>query len=126
MASKCLAIMPVQSDIYSTEGIPHGIFIREVIPMTLNNVIDQLYDLSVAGFFNREKYTKAELKTYIHSFFRPEIHTKVFTMEIALPDGWWHFEIHQDPRWGYDYIIPETREQEALVIQHLLQRAGIK
>ena len=106
--------------------LPYGIFTREAFPMTLNEIVNQLYDLSVAGYFNREKYNKAELKTYLRTFFRPELHTTVFTMEIALPDGWWHFEIHHDSRWGYDYTIPTSREQEAEMLNRLSQRAGIK
>ena len=82
--------------------------------MTLHNLTEQLYDLSVAGYFNGEKFTKERLERYIYNLM---IHadTKVIIMEIALPDARWNFKISRWVERGsfqFDYYIPETREDE--------------
>lgn len=85
--------------------------------MTLYDVATQLYSLSVAGYFNGEKFTRRQLEHYIRNAFRCEetlhIPHRLF-MEIALPDGRWLFYIYHynTAADGYDYTIPVTREQE--------------
>ena len=94
--------------------------------MTIHDISTQLHDLSVGGFFNGEKFTKRELHNYITNMFRPEAgplkagHRLV--MEIALPDGRWFFTIDRfaDMPDGFDYYIPDNREQEARVKALLL------
>jgi len=85
--------------------------------MTLNDITTQLYDLAVGGYFNREKFTKRRLRTVLACFLREEVGTR-FTMEIALPDGWWLCEVTRGEH-GYDYLIPDTREQEEVIWERI-------
>lgn len=85
--------------------------------MTIREIANQLYDLSIDGWFDREQFTRSELEQRIRSQFRGEVgfavpHTMLF--EIALPDGWWLFTITHfgDKADEYGYCIPETRDQE--------------
>jgi len=78
--------------------------------MTINEVSNQLFSLSVGGYFNREKFTRTRLRNQIAALLREP---GVITLEIALPDGWWYFNIFRYPDNCYQYVIPETREQEA-------------
>ena len=89
--------------------------------MTLNEITKQLFNLSIGGYFNREKFTETRLRNYITAMTRGE-NLRPVVMEIALPDGWWNFEIHRLPEIGkdfYDYSIPENREQEKAVLGRL-------
>lgn len=81
--------------------------------MNLSDVVEQLYDLSVDGYFNGQKFTKRELNKYIKRMF--DSGSKKLIMEMALPDGKWFFEINswkENMYTKYDYYIPETRECE--------------
>lgn len=92
--------------------------------MTISQVAHELYKLSVAGYFNGEKYTESRLKNYIANNFRyGNLKLKNrFVMEIALPDGRWFFFItkYSDKTDGFDYTIPENREQETRILQELV------
>ena len=92
--------------------------------MTIKQLTEQLHALSVGGFFNGEKFTKAELRDYITRVFRPELNARRWVMEIALPDGRWLFSINRysDRDDGFDYFIPETRDQEKSLADSLLSR----
>ena len=86
--------------------------------MTIKQVSAKLFGLAVDGFFNGEQFTKRELEDFIANSFRSEASLKLghqLAMEIALPDGRWLFTItHYDPSAdGFDFFIPETREQES-------------
>ncbi len=88
--------------------------------MTIHEISNQLHNLSVAGYFNGEKFTKRELEHVIAQSFRPEVQLKAgnrLVMEIALRDGRWLFTVNKyaDRPDGYDYTIPDTREQEAYI-----------
>lgn len=67
--------------------------------MTLRKVSSQLYELSVAGYFNGERFTKSQLAEAMAHWMRG---SKSIIMEIALPDGRWFFEV-TDFGGGYDY-----------------------
>ena len=82
--------------------------------MTINEVIEQLYDLAIAGYFNGEKFTKKRLKSYITAMFKDG--SKSLVMNIALPDGRWFFRITQYAPSEFDYYIPDTRETEKRVM----------
>ena len=77
--------------------------------MSIREITNQLYDLSVGGYFNGEKFTKTRLNTYITNMFKTG---NKLIMQIALPDGWWFFKINKFANGEYDYTIPDTREQE--------------
>lgn len=89
--------------------------------MTINEMTNQLYDLSVAGYFNGEKYSRKEFAEYVKGIFRPETNRTRWFMEISLPDGRWYFQITRfsDSKDGFDYYIPETRTQEQALISNL-------
>lgn len=82
--------------------------------MTLSNIARQLYNSSVGGFFNREKFSEERLLNYLSSMMRTG---NSLVMEIALPDGWWFFTVtrYAKGRDGFDYMIPDTREQESRI-----------
>ena len=88
--------------------------------MTIKEICTQLYDLSVGGYFNGEKFTKTRLETQIRSLFRGrtrELNNRpVVVQQIALPDGVWYFYIIEYSKGEFDYYIPDTREQEKRVI----------
>ena len=78
--------------------------------MTLTQVASQLYNLSVGGYFNGEKFTKSQFTDAVKHWMRGINPTHI--IQIALPDGWWFASIN---RYGnrpdeYDYTLPDTRE----------------
>ena len=77
--------------------------------MTKAELVNQLFNLSVAGYFNGEKFTKTRLNIYITNMFKTG---EILVMNIALPDGRWYFKITKFANGEYNYIIPDTREQE--------------
>ena len=77
--------------------------------MNIREITNQLYDLSVGGYFNGEKFTKTRLNSYITNMFKTG---NKLVMQIALPDDWWFFKINKFANNEYDYTIPDTREQE--------------
>ena len=93
--------------------------------MTLKQVSDSLYGLSVFGYFNGEKFTRAQLRNYLKRAFRPETQTSSWVMEIALPDGRWFCQVsrYSPASDGFDYFIPETRAQEQRLLDRLVNRA---
>lgn len=83
--------------------------------MTISQISRQLHNLSVGGYFNGEKFSERRLENYISSLLRTG-HRLV--MEISLPDGRWFFTITRfstNPD-GFDYYIPDTRDEEKAVI----------
>ena len=93
--------------------------------MTLHQVAEQLYDLSVDGFFNHEHFTKQQWEEKLKMAFRPEAEPRALgnrlVQEIALPDRWWLFYVvrYSDAPDGFDYWIPDTREQEEALAAEL-------
>ena len=86
--------------------------------MTIHELSNQLYNLSVAGYFNGEKFTKRQLENHIASAFRGALKAgNRYVMEIALPDGRWLFTVNRfaNTSDGFDYTIPDTREEEAKI-----------
>lgn len=83
--------------------------------MTLKEVSTQLYNLAVGGYLNGEKFTKTQFIDAVKHWMRGG--HKKFIGTICLPDGEWYYRINQyaDRPDGYDYYIPDTKEQnEAL------------
>lgn len=94
--------------------------------MTIKEVTHQLFNLSVAGYFNGEKFTKSRLEGYIRTMTQGD-GSENLVMEIAMPDGRWFFEITRLPKVGkyfYDYFIPQNREQEKILVN--LITAGVQ
>lgn len=86
--------------------------------MTIRNIVDQLHTIAVDGTFNGEHFSKSELNYYICNMFRPELNTRNLIMEITLLDGNWFFSINRysDNPDGFDYTIPDNREQESRIL----------
>lgn len=86
--------------------------------MTLRSISDQLFDLTLGGHVNGEKFSRQELAHYISNMFRTG---NRLILEICLPDGRWFCKItrHADAPDGFDYFVPDNREQEILIKQEL-------
>ena len=87
--------------------------------MTFTDTINQIYDLTIAGFINGEKFTKTEFKEALKHWLLAK---NSYIIEISLPDGRWLCKISKFANGEYDYFLPETREQE----KRLYAELGIK
>jgi len=88
--------------------------------MTIHDIATQLYNLTFDGFVNGEKFTKRGLETAIRAWMRDVSGNKIpntHVIEACLPDGRWLVTITKfaDRPDGYDYSIPDTREEEARI-----------
>ena len=90
--------------------------------MTKAELVSQLMDLSVAGYFNGEKFSKERLNTYISKMCR-NAGDKLY-MEISLPDGRWLFRITRYADGDWNYYIPDTRELENKLTAELLRKGA--
>ena len=84
--------------------------------MTLKEVVGQVHGMAVDGTFNGQNFTKKELEFYLSNLFR--VSNKVF-MTVVLPDGEWVFRVNKLSD-GYDYVLPDNREQEKRLVRELL------
>lgn len=89
--------------------------------MTLTQTINEIYDLTIAGYINGEKFTKTEFKRNMKHFFN-DLGFQKYIIEVSLPDGRWLCKITKFSNGEFDYFLPETREQE----KHLYAELGIK
>ena len=92
--------------------------------MTLHEITKQLFSLSTDNHFNGEHFTRHVFKRYIINMMRTSETLKIrntIVMEISLADGSWLFTVNKfaDTPDGYDYFIPDTREQEARIWRQL-------
>lgn len=92
--------------------------------MTLHEVSSQIYNLTLGGFINGEKFTKRQFESAVARWMRDADHNKIknaFVLEVCLRDGRWLCEIlkYADRPDGYDYYIPDTREQEQVLRDRL-------
>ena len=90
--------------------------------MTQLELVNQLADLAVDSRFNAEKFSKKRLYTYISKMCRNIGDSLV--MNISLPDGDWYFRINRYSAGGFDYYIPETREQEMRIVEELMNKGA--
>lgn len=92
--------------------------------MTLTQAADQLYNLSLGGYFNHEKFTADGWRQHVKALMRQPETLKIpntLVQEIALGDGWWLFSINYIPSCGeYGWTVPETREEEQRLKDRLL------
>ena len=91
--------------------------------MTIREIAEQLHNLS-GGQINGQHYTKAETASYIYNMFRGSLKLKNrLVMQIVLPDGEWLMTVNRfsnEPD-GFDYTIPDTREQEQMLWSQLVE-----
>ena len=91
--------------------------------MTIHEVSTQLFNITLGGFVNGEKFTKRELEHVIHVWMEVHdpSHNKVANshlIELCLRDGRWYATIDKfaDRPDGFDYYIPDTREEESRLL----------
>ena len=92
--------------------------------MTLHDVSSQLYNITLDGFINGEQFTKHQFESALVKWMQTAEHNKIkntHVLEISLPDGRWFCEVikYADRPDGYDYFIPENREQEQKLLDRL-------
>lgn len=85
--------------------------------MTLANAINSAYDMAIGGFVNGEKFTRAQFAEMVSKIMQCGDDC---VFQLALPDGWWFCKIISGS-WGYDLIVPDTREDEAGIIAKLTE-----
>lgn len=93
--------------------------------MTLHDISTQLHNLT-GGHINGERFSKQELEGAIRRWMRNPEGLKIpnrFVIEVELKDGRWLATIDRfaDSPDGYDYYIPDTREQEDLLRKALTE-----
>ena len=86
--------------------------------MTLVQMADSVYKWSYGHVLNGEKHTKEGFRYWFERmFFLNDRKNVLFSM--AMPDGeWFCVATHYDD--GYDYYVPDTREQEGELIKRFL------
>lgn len=96
---------------------------RKESPMTIHEVSSQIFNLTLGGFVNGEKFTKQELEHVFHVWMEVHdpSHNKVpgsHLIELCLRDGRWFATIDKfaDRHDGFDYYIPDTREEESRLL----------
>lgn len=90
--------------------------------MTIREISTQLYDLAVGHMLNSKTWTRQGLEHYIRTMFTGSLKLdNAVAMEISLPDGKWLMTVNRfsDAADGYDYYIPDNRDQEKR-IWHML------
>lgn len=87
--------------------------------MTIEDVARQMCSLS--HVFNGEEFTLEELLAALKRWFNPEAKTQIWFLLIDLPDGEWLMTVNRVGD-GFDYYIPDTREQERKLWKKLMRR----
>lgn len=90
--------------------------------MTLHDIASQIHNLTFGGHVNGEKFTKVELEHVFSKWLAHAEHNIIpntMIIEVCLRDGRWLATISKTP-YGYDYYIPDTREQESYLRNKLL------
>lgn len=90
--------------------------------MTKLELTSQLMDLSIAGYFNGEKFNKERLNNYIGKMCRND--SDKLYMRIALPDGEWLFKIVRYSTGYWDYYIPDTRDEEQKLVAEFMPKVS--
>ncbi len=86
--------------------------------MTLNETINQIYDLTTDGIINGKKFTRKRFSEILKHFFKDLSFDKLI-FEITLPDGNWLVKLYKWDNKEYDYFLPDTREQEKKLYREL-------
>ena len=92
--------------------------------MTIREIASQLHYLT-SGHINGTKFSKRELEQALTKWMQnPEGNAipNTYVLELTLPDGNWYSSVSRfaDCRDGYDYYIPDTREDEAILLSKLI------
>lgn len=92
--------------------------------MTIHEVASQIYHLTLGGFVNGEKFTKRELERVLRIWLKDAQNNTIpntVVVELCLPDGRWLSTVTKfaDRPDGFDYWIPDTRDQEFRLMEQL-------
>lgn len=91
--------------------------------MTLKEACNRVYNLTIAGYINGEKFTADRFYRQTASLFQDREAPCQVWFAVAQPDGWWYSTINQYRKGEFDWTIPETREQEARIIRAFMAHA---
>ncbi len=94
--------------------------------MTLHDITTQLHNMT-KGHINGECFSRQALESNLHRWMRGCENNAIqnsYILEVELADGKWLCEVHKfaESSDGYDYYIPDTREQEARIWDKLTKR----
>ena len=80
--------------------------------MTFNEMTKQIYDISHKHHINHETKKLIQFRKELKSYFdqATRLPTQI-AFEMEMRDGYWYC-VAIKSAWGYDYYIPETREDE--------------
>lgn len=90
--------------------------------MTIRELAGQLHNLATDHNINGERRSCQWLEHYIRKMFDPQSRPLTsLVMEIQLPDGNWLMTVNRysDSPDGFDYYIPDNREQENRIWKEL-------
>ena len=94
--------------------------------MTLRQVADSLYEMTIAGYVNDTKYSRSGFCSALEEWMLFPESLKIknrLVLQLSLPDGRWMATVNKfsDSADGYDYTIPADREEEAALLQLLCE-----
>lgn len=92
--------------------------------MTIRELSDQIYKLT-GGQVNGELFCKERLYNNINKWFKDCEYNRIknsVMIHVELMDGGWYCSINKVSNTpdGYDYYIPDTREQEQKLIRKFM------
>ena len=85
-------------------------------------MVDSIYCCSVGHKLNGEKNTKKNFKYWFNRMFMNDQKHVLFSMEF--PDGEWLCKAVRTPANEYDYMVPDTREEEYRFFKEWLAYKG--
>lgn len=89
--------------------------------MTLNQMSDHIYKYSKGHILNGQKNSKENFRFWFKRMFCDN-EMVLFSME--LPDGEWLCKAVRTPANEYDYMVPDTREEEYRFFKEWLAYKG--
>lgn len=85
--------------------------------MTLIQMSDCVYKNSKGHVLNGKETTKENFRYWFEKMFCDQ---KKVLFSMSFPDGEWHcVAVHY--RDGYDYYVPDTRKEEAIMLERFLK-----
>ena len=87
--------------------------------MTFKGMVRSIYRNSMGHVLNGEKMTQEEMEHWFRKMFHKK-HDEDVLFSMNLPDGVW-LCLAMRRECGYDYIVPDTREDEGEVVEKFLQ-----
>jgi hypothetical protein len=86
--------------------------------MTLQDITEQAMQLAVGGYINGEKFTAKRMRDTFSRML--DTANSEYIFEVSMPDGRWFCKaVRRD--FGYDLIVPDSREQEQQIKDELFK-----